>query len=453
MNINDKLNENCGVIAVYCNNTSASKLVHRGLFALQHRGQEAVGIVSLDSIGNFHCVRKQGLASNISMNDVLTLDGLISIGHVRYSTIPNDQPDNIQPFITISPYGYLAISHNGNLKDIDILRNKLIENNVKFSTSMDTEVFAQLISNSNSDTFEDALISASNLISGSYSLTMICGQHLYALRDPYGIRPLVIGKTNNGWVVASETCALKVLNAEYIREVEPGELISIKDGILDSKLLLPAKRKSSCVFELVYFSRPDSITFGQCAHTARINMGKQLAIEDASMKADLVVPVPDSGVPAAIGYSRQNGIPFENAIVRSHYAGRTFILPDQDSRTNAVYMKLSVIEEAVRNKSIVLIDDSIVRGNTSKIIVDMLRKAGASKIFVRVASPPIKYPCFLGIDIPDKNEMIINQMNSISEVCKFIGANDLLYLSIDGLRKATMNKQFCLGCMDGDYPI
>jgi amidophosphoribosyltransferase len=286
---------------------------------------------------------------------------------------------------------------------------------------------------------------------------MLCDGRLYALRDAYGVRPLVLGERKDGWVVASETCALEAVEATYVREIERGELVEIShEGVRGTQLLAPAS-PSPCVFELVYFARPNSDVFGQNAHQARLRMGEQLAAEDAAAgmaaKPDIIVPIPDSGVPAAIGYSRRSGIPLEQAIIRSHYVGRTFILPDQDSRSHSIRLKLSVIKDAVRGKRVALIDDSIVRGNTSRLIVQMVRDAGAAEVWMRIASPPLSWPCYLGIDTPDREELVINRHGDALGVQRAVGADNLRYLSLEGLKNATKRAEFCFGCMTGKYPV
>lgn len=453
-----KCHEDCGVIAVYRGEGAAAELVHRGLFALQHRGQEAAGIATWGIGNELHHLRGRGLvAEALPTYKVQNLKGNKGIGHVRYSTVTMDRSENIQPFIAGTPYGPLAIAHNGNLKNVEALRAELERSGSLMSTTMDTELFAHLIARSRQDTFEGALREAAQQAIGAYSLTLLCDGRLYGLRDPNGVRPLVLGELNDGWVIASETCALRACGATYVREIEPGELVEIGPKGIRSTHLLPPARRAPCVFELVYFSRPDSTVFGQGVHGARTRMGEQLAREDDDIlgdhRPDIVVPIPDSGFPAAIGYARESGIPLEKAIIRSHYIGRTFILPDQDSRTHSVHLKLSVIAECVRGKKVMLIDDSIVRGNTSRLIVQMVRDAGATEVWMRIASPPLAWPCYLGIDTPHREELVINQFGDVAGVRGMIGADNLRYLSIPGLREATRNGSFCFGCMNGDYPV
>lgn len=456
----DKMHEDCGVMAVYRSGGASPELVHRGLFALQHRGQEAAGIASWTN-GTLQHLRGRGLvAEALPMYQTKTLQGQAAIGHVRYSTVTMDRTENIQPFVATTPYGRLAIAHNGNLKNAAALQAELEAAGALIATTMDTELFVHLIARAAAPDFPAALRLAAEHVVGAYSLTLLCDGRLYGLRDAYGVRPLVIGRLSDGWAIASETCALDAIGATYVREVAPGELVEIGPNGLQSTQLLtrrPAAKPQPCIFELVYFSRPDSNVFGQSVHGARTRMGEELARQDMqeglTPVPDIVVPVPDSGFPAAIGYARQSGIPLEKAIIRSHYIGRTFILPDQDSRSHSLHLKLSVIREAVAGKRVVLIDDSLVRGNTSRLIVKMVRDAGAKEVWLRIASPPLSGPCYLGIDTPTRTELVINQKHDMAGVQAFVGADNLRYLSLDCLRNATGRGSFCTGCMNGDYPV
>jgi len=450
----DKLGEECGVVAVY-SNSRAAPLVHRALFELQHRGQEAAGIVSTGPDGDFHTERGLGLiAESLPLHRIEELPGGRAIGHCRYSTVGPER--NIQPFLANTPYGQLAIAHNGNIKNAAELQAGLQADGALMSTTLDTELLAHLIARSHAPDFPSALQHMAAAAIGAYSLTMLCAGRVYALRDPNGLRPLVLGEMKGGWVIASETCALDVLHADFVREVEAGELVSIGPEGVTSTQLLPQAAPSPCVFELVYFSRPNSRAFGRSVNAARIAMGEELAIadEEAGVAGPaIVVPVPDSGVPAAIGYARRSGQVYEKAILRSHYVGRTFILPDQDLRTAQIELKLSVIDEAVRAKRVILVDDSIVRGNTSRQIVQMLRDAGAGEVLMRVASPPLAWPCYLGIDTPDREDLIINRAGSVERVADTLGVDDLRYLSVEGLRRAAGGGRFCMACMTGEYPV
>ncbi len=442
-------------MAVYRRGGDASHLIHRALFALQHRGQEAAGIVTAGDDGEVQHLRSRGLVADaLPTYRVKELTGTSGIGHVRYSTVTMDRTENIQPFIASVPYGRFAIAHNGNLKNADALRELLEYEGALLSTTMDTELIVHLIARSGAPDLRAALKYTASRIEGAYSLTMLCDGKLYALRDPHGIRPLVLGELDDGYVIASETCALNIAGAKFIREILPGELVEIgPDGVKAEQLLEAAPTPAPCVFELVYFARPDSNVFGQVVHSARTRMGEELAREDHGLEADMIVPIPDSGFPAALGYSRASGIPLEKAIIRSHYIGRTFILPDQDSRTHSLHLKLSVIRELVEGKRVVLLDDSIVRGNTSRLIVEMVRDAGAKEVHMRIASPALGWPCYLGIDTPNREELIINRHPDIDSIAKELGADSLHYLSLEGLKKATNQKPFCFGCMTGKYPV
>lgn len=466
-----KTGEDCGVVAVFRRGGAAAELVHRGLFALQHRGQEAAGIATWSksavnaqqasdgsgkTSGHMHHLKGRGLVVDaLPVHRVRELPGELAIGHVRYSTVPMDRAENIQPFTASTPYGQFAVAHNGNLKNQDALSRELEESGSLLSTSMDTELMVHLIARSRAKSFVDALRYAASKMEGAYSLTMLCDGRVYALRDQFGVRPLVLGMRNDGWVIASETCALEALEATYVREIEPGELVELTTDTVHSTQLIPAGERGPCVFELVYFARPDSEVFGQSTHTARTRMGEELAAQDAdlALKPDIVVPIPDSGFPAAIGYARKSGVMLEKAIIRSHYVGRTFILPSQDARAHSIRLKLSVIKEAVKGKRVALIDDSIVRGNTSRLIVQMVREAGAAEVWMRIASPPLAWPCYLGIDTPDREQLVINRHATVEGVRDAIGADDLRYLSLDGLKSATRRAQFCFGCMTGKYPV
>ena len=450
----DKLRENCGVVAVYSVD-GAAPLVHRALFELQHRGQEAAGIASVGPDGALHVEKGLGLITEgLPYHQIENMEGTRAVGHCRYSTVGLEQ--NVQPFVANTPYGRLALAHNGNIKNADQLRGELEAEGSLVTTSLDTELLVHLIARSHAPDFPAALRYMAARAIGAYSLAMVCDGILYALRDPNGLRPLVLGEMKGGWVIASETCALDAVHAEYVKEIGAGELVTIgPEGATTVQLLEPAA-PSPCVFELVYFSRPNSTVFGQSVNSARIRMGMELAVADEAAgrpPPDVVIPVPDSGVPAAIGYSRRSGVLYEKAILRSHYVGRTFILPDQDTRTSQIELKLSVIRDAVRGMRVALVDDSIVRGNTSRQIVRMIREAGATEVLMRVASPPLAWPCYLGIDTPDRDELVINRAGSVERVAEMIGVDDLRYLSVEGLRRATGGGEFCMACMTGEYPV
>jgi amidophosphoribosyltransferase len=474
----DKRRDHCGVIAVYKGTGPAAPLVHRGLFALQHRGQEAAGLVVLDDAsGELRYLRGRGLVPvALPKEGVAELPGRSAIGHVRYSTVAVDHAENIQPFLCSTPLGRFAIAHNGHLKNADALTTELQASGALLSTTMDTELFAHLVARSGCADLPSALRYAAGRVVGAYSLTILCNGHLYGLRDPHGVRPLVLGRLDGGgWVIASESCALDAIGARYLREIEPGELVEIgPQGVISTRLLAPAPRPAPCVFELVYFSRPDSRVFGQSVQLARLRMGEELAAQDersgSLVSPDLVVPVPDSGVAAAMGYARRSGVPFEMAILRSHYVGRTFILPNQDARADSIRLKLSVVAASVAGKCVVLVDDSLVRGNTARRLVQMLREAGASAVWLRLASAPVAWPCGLGIDTPTREELLINhgqtsgpstslrneadaRAAAVEAVRTFVGADDLRYLSREGLARAVEERPMCMACMDGRYPL
>jgi amidophosphoribosyltransferase len=450
----DKLREACGVVAVYTAG-GAAPIVHRALFELQHRGQEGAGIVSADPDGTLHVTKGQGLiADALPFRSIEEMPGHHAIGHTRYSTVDPDQ--SIQPFVAGTPYGRLAIAHNGNIKNAPELRARLEAEGALLSTGLDTELLVHLIARSGAPDFPEALRRMAAKAIGAYSLVLLVGGRIFALRDPNGLRPLVVGQLKDGWAIASETCALDVLHASSVREVEAGELVTIGPEGVDTIQLLEPATPAPCVFELVYFARPNSTVFGRSVNSARIRMGMELAAADEEEGADapdVVIPVPDSGVPAAIGYSRRSGVLYEKAILRSHYVGRTFILPDQDSRTSQIELKLSVIKSSVQGMRVMLVDDSIVRGNTSRQIVQMIRDAGAAGVSMRVASPPLAWPCYLGIDTPDRDELVINRAGSVNRVAEMIGVDDLRYLSIEGLRRATGYQDHCMACMTGEYPV
>lgn len=454
--IEKELGEDCGVVAIYRPGGSAAELAHRALFALQHRGQEAAGIACWNNDEISHLKGRGLVADSLPTYRVEKLDGDLAIGHNRYSTVTVDRTENIQPFLASTPYGKLAIAHNGNLKNTHELTQKLEAEGALLSTTMDTELIVHLLARSNAPSFELAMREAFKQAKGAWSITMLVNGRLFGARDPNGVRPLVIGKLpDNGWVIASETCALIAIGAEFVREVERGELVEIGPAGLKSSRIFDAARPAPCVFELVYFARPNSDVFGHSVHRSRVLMGQELAAQDEAedLKADVVVPVPDSGFPAAIGYAKRSGIPLEQGIIRSHYIGRTFILPDQDSRSHSINLKLSPIRHVVEGKRVVLVDDSIVRGNTSRLIVQMVRDAGAKEVWMRIASPPLSWPCYLGIDTPSREELAVNHYETVDGVREAIGADDLRYLSLDGLKSSVGGENYCFGCMTGDYPV
>ncbi len=454
----DKLREECGVFGVI-NAADAAAATALGLHALQHRGQEAAGIVSYDG-GEFFVRRGLGhVAENFSSSEAIAqLPGFMAAGHVRYSTTGGAGLRNIQPLYAELASGGFAVAHNGNISNAGTLRADLVRRGAIFQSTSDTEVIIHLVATSRYPTIVDRLVDALRLLEGAYALIVMTPEGMIACRDPLGIRPLVMGKIGDATVFASETVALDVVGAEFVRQIEPGELVKVDfDGNIDSLHPFGAHKARPCIFEHVYFSRPDSIFDGRSVYEARKSIGKQLAIE-APVEADLVVPVPDSGVPAAIGYAQQSGIPFELGIIRSHYVGRTFIQPSDGARHAGVKRKHNANRSLVEGKRIVLIDDSIVRGTTSLQIVEMMRDAGATEVHFRVASPPTAHSCFYGVDTPERSKLLAARME-LEPMREFIRADSLAFVSIDGLYRAVGEKprnaacpQFCDACFTGDYP-
>ena len=454
----DKLREECGVFGI-SSHEDAAAMVALGLHALQHRGQEGCGSVSYDGC-NYHSEKRQGLVGDhFTDTEVLKkLPGKFSIGHNRYSTTGETSLRNIQPFFADLHLGGLALAHNGNLTNALILREMLVKDGAIFRTTSDTETIVQLIAKSKRVKFIDKLIDALFQIQGGYSLVMMTNKKLVGVRDPLGIRPLVIGKLKNSFILASETCALDIIGAKFIREVENGEIVIIEEEKMTSVKPFPKKRQRPCIFEYIYFARPDSLINKKCAYEYRKSLGINLA-EETDLNADLVVPVPDSGVPAALGYAEKSKKKFELGLIRNHYVGRTFIEPTQSIRSLGVKLKLSSTRTLVKNKSIILIDDSLVRGTTCYKIVKMLFESGAKEVHVRIACPEIKYPDFYGVDMPTKEELLAHKKNN-AEMCKHINATSLKFLSLNGLYKALIGEkrnqsypQFSDHYFTGDYPI
>ena len=454
----DKLREECGIFGI-SNHEDASALVALGLHALQHRGQEGCGIVSFDG-KNYHSEKKQGLVGDhfTDMNTIKRLPGNFAIGHNRYSTTGGTSLRNIQPFFADLHMGGLSIAHNGNLTNAIMLRDNLVKDGAIFRTTSDTETIVQLIAKSKREKFVDKLIEALFLINGGYSLILMTNKKLVGVRDPLGIRPLVLGKLKNSYIFASETCALDIVGATFIREVENGEIVIVEKNKIQSIKPFPKQKARPCVFEYIYFARPDSLINSKCAYEYRKNLGKQLAKEN-DVKADLIVPVPDSGVPAAIGYANESKKKFELGLIRNHYVGRTFIEPSQNIRSLGVKLKLSATKTIVKNKIIILIDDSLVRGTTCHKIVKMLYESGAKEVHVRIACPEIKFPDFYGVDMPTKEELLAHN-NDNESMCKYISAKSLKFLSLDGLYQGLIGKsrndnypQFSDHYFTGDYPI
>jgi len=443
--------EYCGVFGIY-GHPEAANLTYLGLYSLQHRGQESAGIVSSDG-EMLYAHREMGLVADIFSEDSLKkLKGKIAIGHVRYSTAGISEKKNAQPLIFMYLRGNVAVAHNGNLVNAEELRDELETQGRIFQSTSDTEVIIHFMAISQRPSLVERITAALHQVTGAYSLLFLAEKEMIAARDPYGFRPLVLGKLDGAYVISSETCALDLIGAHYIREVEPGELILVNEEGLQSFKIFPEERKE-CIFELIYFSRPDSKVFGRDVYKVRKEMGRQLAREHPA-DADMVIPVPDSGMPAAIGYAEQSGIPFEIGIIRNHYVGRTFIEPEQSIRHFGVKVKLSSLRDYLCEKRVVIIDDSIVRGTSCKKIINMVKGAGAKEVHFRVASPPITHPCFYGIDTPTKKELIASK-HQVDEICKFIDADSLGYISLKGLKSAAQEKgcEFCDACFTGNYPI
>jgi len=453
-----QLKEECGVFGIF-DNKDAAALTALGLHALQHRGQEGCGIVTFDK-NKFYAERRLGLVGdNFTKGKVLEkLPGNHAIGHNRYSTAGNNLIKNVQPFFADLHSGGIGIAHNGNLSNALHLRKELVKNGSIFQTTSDTETIVQLIAKSKRSKIIDKLIDALFQIQGGYALTILLNKKLIGVRDPFGIRPLVIGKLNKSYVLASETCALDIIGAKFIREIENGEIVIINENGLESIKPFPKIKERPCIFEYIYFSRPDSIIKNTSFYEYRKKLGLQLA-KETHVESDLIIPVPDSGVPASIGYSEEIKKNVQLGIIRNHYVGRTFIEPTQQIRSLGVKLKHNINKPLVKNKSLILIDDSLVRGTTSIKIIKMLHEAGAKEVHLRIASPPIKYPDYYGVDTPNKTELLASK-NSLEEMRKIVNAKTLKFLSIEGLYKSMGYEkrnpaypQFTDHCFTGEYPI
>ena len=455
--LDDKLHEECGVFGIF-GSPDASTLTTLGLHALQHRGQEGAGIVTFDG-DKFNGVRRPGLVGdNFNKPEIISrLPGRNAIGHVRYSTTGDSILKNIQPLFADLAVGGFACAHNGNLTNASMLRKNLVADGSIFQTTSDTETILQLVARSKRVPMVDKIIDALFQVQGAYALVILTNKKLIGIRDPYGIRPLVLGDLNGAPVLASETCALDIIGAKYIRDVENGEIVVISESGIESIKPFPAVEERPCIFERIYFSRPDSIVDGKTVYVYRKNLGEQLATEN-SIKADVVIPVPDSGVPAALGFAQKSNIPFELGIIRNHYVGRTFIEPTQNIRQFGVKLKHSANRSYIENKKVILIDDSIVRGTTARKIVKMIYDAGATEVHFGISCPPITHPDFYGIDTPDYDELLASK-STIEEMRDSIGATSLFFLSLDGTYKAmgqdkrdNANPQFTDHCFTGEYP-
>lgn len=458
----DKFHEECGVFGVF-GHKDAAALTALGLHALQHRGQEACGVVSIDDKGDFHAHRALGLVdSTFSKASVIEqLKGHIAIGHNRYATSGETNLRNVQPFYGDLSFGGFTLAHNGNLTNAYKIREDLVRRGALFQSTSDTEVIVHLVASQPEDTpIAKRMRNALEQVIGAFSLVAARDDCLIGVRDPYGVRPLLVGKLEDAYIITSETCALDIIGAKLIRDLNPGEAAIVhKNGISYEQMLEPQQRRF-CIFEYVYFARPDSVLEGKSVYDTRRQIGVELAREAPCPSADIVVPVPDSGVPSAIGYAVESGLPFELGIIRNHYVGRTFIEPTQQIRNLGVKLKHNANKAYIKGKSVVLVDDSIVRGTTSKKIVEMVREAGAKEVHMRISSPPTKHSCFYGIDTPETEELMANKM-SPDEICKYIGADSLSYITLDGLYRAVgeangrnnANPNFCDACFSGDYAI
>jgi amidophosphoribosyltransferase len=447
-----ELNEECAVVGIF-DHSEASKLAYFSLHAMQHRGQEAAGISSGDG-EKLHTIKDRGLVTQVFDEQKLkTLSGHMAIGHTRYSTAGDDSILDAQPVYARYDLGQLSIVHNGNLTNAKEVRDALIKKGAIFQTFMDTENLIHLIAKSDQNKLQDRIVDAVKKIEGAYSLIFLSRSKMFAVRDRFGFRPLSLGRVGDGYVVASETCAFDLIGAEYIRDVNPGEMLIFEKGKAPQSIQIFEPQPKHCIFEYVYFARPDSDVYQQNVYEMRKNMGKALA-KEKPVEADMVVPVPDGGVPAAIGYAQESGIPYEMGIMRNHYIGRTFIEPTQEMRDLKVKMKLSPIRKLIEGKRLIVVDDSIVRGTTSRQIVRMLKDAGAAEVHMRISSPPTTDPCFYGVDTPDKEKLIASNMN-LDEICNYIEADSLAYLSNDALLESVnaSDTNFCTACFTGDYIV
>ncbi|HEV2615847.1 MAG TPA: amidophosphoribosyltransferase [Candidatus Acidoferrales bacterium] len=447
----DHFHDECGVFGVF-GNEEAAKLTYLGLYALQHRGQESAGIAATEGV-QLRVERGMGLVQELFTPDVIArLPGAAAIGHTRYSTAGDTTLTNAQPLASDCNKGKLALAHNGNLTNALELRRNLEHKGSIFQTTSDTEVIVHLVARSKVGNLAGAIADALGQVEGAYSLLILTRDEIFAIRDPRGFRPLALGRLGDAWVVGSETCAFDLIGAEYVRDVEPGEMLRISKSGIESIHFAPEKQHQYCIFEHVYFARPDSVVFGRPVNPTRERLGRLLAREHPAI-ADMVVPVPDSGVPAAIGYASESGIPFRMGLIRNHYIGRTFIEPSQAIRDFGVRLKLNPVRRLLEGRRVVLVDDSIVRGTTSRKIVRMMRESGVAEVHMRISCPPTVSPCHYGIDTPTKLELIGAQ-KSIEQIRQFIGADSLGYLSLESLRAAVEDNdgKFCTACYTGVYP-
>jgi amidophosphoribosyltransferase len=448
----DKFHDECGVFGVF-GHPEAANITYLGIHALQHRGQESAGIASLDA-GQIHLHKSMGLVADIFGAEALArLPGDVAIGHTRYSTAGQSRIENAQPFLSNGALGPIAVAHNGNLVNAEEIRARLEEQGAIFVGSSDTELLLHLIARERGGTTIERIQRALEQVRGAYSLLLLTKDSIVAVRDPLGFRPLVLGKLRGAPVFASESCAFDLIEAQMVREIEPGEMVVADRSGVRTVQKIPPQRSGKCIFELIYFARPDSQVFGRSVYRTRKELGRRLAIEQPA-DADVVVPVPDSGVPAALGYAEQSGIPYDMGLIRSHYVGRTFIEPSQSIRHFGVKLKLNPVQHVVKGKRVVVVDDSIVRGTTSRKIVKMLRDAGAKEVHVRVSAPPTRWPCYYGIDTPVRKELIA-ATHTVEEIARYVTADSLGYLSEKGMHEAVHAepRTFCDACFTGEYLV
>lgn len=444
----------CGVFGAWAPGLDVARLTYFGLYALQHRGQESAGLATGDG-EELRLHSDLGLVSQVFNEEIIhSLPGHVALGHVRYSTTGGNRPENVQPMTGEHRGVPFALAHNGNLVNALILRNELEERGLTFTSTSDTQVIVQLIANSSAETLEDAVAEAMGRMEGAYSLGLITPDRLLAVRDPHGVRPLSIGRLNGDkWIISSETCALTVVNGTFVREVEPGEIVTLDARGLTSRQVIAPDRKACCIFEFIYFARPDSHIYGKSIYVSRMRMGHMLA-QQAPADADLVIPVPETGIPHAIGFAEVSEIPFGEGFIKNRYIHRTFIAPEQRMRDMGVRMKLTPLREALAGKRVVMVDDSIVRGTTTRPEVELLREAGAREVHLRISCPPIRFPCFYGIDTSAGKELIAARM-SVPEIREHLGADSLEFLSLPNLIKGVglPKGNFCTACFDSHYPI
>jgi len=454
MTDHEELREACGVVGVYSRGENVARAAFFGLYALQHRGQESAGI----SAGDGEQIRVKtgmGLVAQVFEEEgLMRLPGHVAVGHARYSTTGSSRLANAQPIVSKGPAVELALAHNGNVINAVELKQELVEWGCTFTSTVDSEIIAHLMANAPATSWEERIAYCMRRLEGAYSLVVMTKDELLGIRDPLGVRPLCIGKLNGGWVIASESCALDHIGAEFVREVEPGEAVLVDDeGLRTVYQREPVGPPAMCIFENIYFARPDSILNGKLAYSSRMAMGARLAVE-YPVEADMVIGVPDSATAAAVGYSQQSGIPYGEGLVKNRYVGRTFILPDQRLRDLGVRRKLNPLPELIRGKRLVVVDDSIVRGTTTPHVVKLLRRGGAKEIHLRICAPPIMWPCHFGVDLATRKELLAANM-TVEEICDFLGSDSLGYLSHEGLVDAVglAKESFCMGCFTGAYPI